>query len=102
MRTLDLEECCEFLKIDRNVGTRLALSGELPGAKIGRAWVFLEDDLVDYLRLQVRKQTRERSTGAELQVSLDKACETNASMYRPPIRPKKAKPTLESMARLDA
>jgi len=101
MRTLDLDECCEFLKIDRNVGTRLATSGELPGAKIGRAWVFLEEDLVEYLRLQVRKQMRERSVGADLQTGFDRAVANNPSRVIKSLRRQpKPVPTLESMAHL--
>ena len=60
MRTLDLEECAEFLKVNRATALELAGKGELPGAKIGRAWVFLEDDLVEYLRVKVKQQQRER------------------------------------------
>lgn len=60
MRTLDIDECAEFLKINRTTASEMAATGELPGAKIGRAWVFLEDDLVEYLRNKVRQQQRER------------------------------------------
>lgn len=54
MRTFDLLECADFLKVDRNKVLSLAGSGELLGAKIGRAWVFLEDDVVAYLRKQIQ------------------------------------------------
>lgn len=44
--------------------------GRLPGAKIGRAWVFLEDELVDYIRTNY-------SEGRQaLQVTLRKEHET--------------------------
>jgi hypothetical protein len=56
MRTLNINECAEFLKINVTTASELAAGGTLPGAKIGRAWVFLEDDLVDYLRAEVRRQ----------------------------------------------
>lgn len=60
MKTFDIHEAADFLKIDRKTAMDLAASGDLPGAKVGRAWVFLEADLVDYLRDKVRKQTNER------------------------------------------
>ncbi|MEX3916004.1 helix-turn-helix domain-containing protein [Paraburkholderia sp. BR10872] len=63
MRTFDLLECADFLKVDRNKVLRLAGSGELRGAKIGRAWVFLEDDVVTYLRKQIHEQTAARLQG---------------------------------------
>ncbi len=63
MRTLDISECAEFLKINQTTAAELASAGELPGAKIGRAWVFLLDDLVEYLRAKVRQQQRERQAG---------------------------------------
>lgn len=60
MKTYDINETAEFLKVDRATALGLAGSGELPGAKVGRAWVFLESDLVDYLRDRVRRETTER------------------------------------------
>jgi excisionase family DNA binding protein len=60
MRTYDIHEAADFLKIDRSTALDLAGTGELPGAKIGRAWVFLEADLVAYLQDRVRQQTATR------------------------------------------
>lgn len=60
MNTLDINECAEFLKINKNTASELAAKGMLPGAKIGRAWVFLEDELVEYLRSETRNQQRRR------------------------------------------
>ena len=59
-RTLDLREAAAFLKISEATAQEMAASGELPGAKIGRAWVFLLDDLADWLRAQVKAQREER------------------------------------------
>ncbi|MDN8011626.1 helix-turn-helix domain-containing protein [Burkholderia multivorans] len=36
---------------------RLTQEGDIVGARIGRAWVFLEDDVVAFLREQAQKQT---------------------------------------------
>lgn len=65
MRTFDLIECAEFLKVDRNTAMKLAGTGELPGAKIGRAWVFLEDDVVTFLRKKTQEQSLARLQGAQ-------------------------------------
>ena len=50
MRTLNLDEAAEFLKLCRDEIRRRARLGLLPGAKAGRRWIFIESDLADYLR----------------------------------------------------
>ena len=64
-RTLDLHEAADFLKISESTAQEKAASGEIPGAKIGRAWVFLAEDLIDWLKDQVKSQRRERMTRCE-------------------------------------
>ncbi|UJH74347.1 helix-turn-helix domain-containing protein [Burkholderia cenocepacia] len=63
MRTFDLQECADFLKVDRTTAMKLAQQGDIVGARIGRAWVFLEDDVVAFLREQAQRQTLERLEG---------------------------------------
>jgi excisionase family DNA binding protein len=70
MKTLDIDECAEFLKVNSMDVCEMVGTGELPGARIGRAWVFLEDDLVDYVRTQIRIQRRERQS-AQLEKQRD-------------------------------
>jgi len=65
MRTYDINEAADFLKVDRSTALDLANLGSLPGAKVGRAWVFMEDELVAYLRDVTRKQTQVRRANAE-------------------------------------
>ena len=60
VKTFDINEAADFLKIDRSTALELAKFGALPGAKVGRAWVFMEDELVAYLRDVTRKQTQAR------------------------------------------
>ncbi|GJH34210.1 helix-turn-helix domain-containing protein [Paraburkholderia hospita] len=85
-RTFDIDECADFLKVDRNTALKLAQQGDLPGAKIGRAWVFLEDDVVEYLRVQVRHQMVERQNNA----SIDRQLEAAKARHPPtPISPKR-------------
>ena len=66
MRTLDVDECAAYLKVDRTTVMKLAMHGVLPGAKIGRAWVFPEDELSLFLSNEVKRQQAERR---ELQVA---------------------------------
>jgi excisionase family DNA binding protein len=65
MKTYDIHEAADFLKIDRSTALELAHIGALPGAKVGRSWVFMEDELVAYLRDVTRKQTQARRADAE-------------------------------------
>ena len=50
MRTLDLKEAAHFLRMHPEEVRRRAKEGVIPGAKIGRAWVFIDLDLADFLR----------------------------------------------------
>jgi hypothetical protein len=52
MDTLDTEQAAAFLRIHPVTLKAKARGGEIPGAKIGRRWVFLQIDLVAYLRAQ--------------------------------------------------
>ncbi|MBR8005605.1 helix-turn-helix domain-containing protein [Burkholderia vietnamiensis] len=63
MKTFDLQECADFLKVDRTTAMKLAQQGDIVGARIGRAWVFLEDDVVAFLREQAQQQTLQRLEG---------------------------------------
>jgi excisionase family DNA binding protein len=72
MKTYDINEAADFLKIDRSTALELACLGALPGAKVGRAWVFMEDELVAYLRDVTRKQTQARRAQAEAVQVLDR------------------------------
>lgn len=65
MKTYDIHEAADFLKVDRSTALELANAGTLPGAKVGRAWVFMEEELLNYLRDVTRKQTQERRAQAE-------------------------------------
>lgn len=50
MKTLSLPEAAAFLRVHQETLRQQARTGRIPGAKVGRAWVFLGDDLVAYLR----------------------------------------------------
>ena len=50
METLGLKEAALFLHIHPEELRRRAKLGVIPGAKAGKCWVFIEDDLAAYLR----------------------------------------------------
>jgi excisionase family DNA binding protein len=50
MRTLNVEQAALFLGMHRVTVLEKARAGIIPGAKPGKRWTFVEDDLVAYLR----------------------------------------------------
>jgi helix-turn-helix protein len=58
MKTLNLREAAVFLHMHPEEVRTRAKRGIIPGAKIGRCWVFIDTDLADFIRSQypVRRQ----------------------------------------------
>ncbi|WP_416143560.1 helix-turn-helix domain-containing protein [Oxalobacter aliiformigenes] len=54
MKTLTAEEVGKILKLTRTSVTVKAKAGEIPGMKIGNRWIFLEVDLLAYIRSQYK------------------------------------------------
>ncbi|WP_165919160.1 helix-turn-helix domain-containing protein [Sulfuritortus calidifontis] len=52
MKTLDLHAAADLLHIHPVTLREKARCGEIPGAKIGKSWVFVDVDLIDYIRAQ--------------------------------------------------
>ena len=50
MKTLNLDEAAQFLKLHPEEVRRRAKAGIIPGAKLGKRWVFIEEDLAAYMR----------------------------------------------------
>jgi hypothetical protein len=62
MKTFNLEEGAQFLKMNPEGLRRLAASKKIPAGKPGKCWCFLEEDLVNYLR-SLYDQPRKVSQG---------------------------------------
>ncbi|PPC88686.1 MAG: multidrug DMT transporter permease [Methylotenera sp.] len=54
MNTLNLQQAAVFLKIHPVTLGDKARTGEIPGAKIGKCWVFVDIDLISYIRAQYK------------------------------------------------
>ncbi|MCU7837627.1 MAG: helix-turn-helix domain-containing protein [gamma proteobacterium symbiont of Taylorina sp.] len=50
--TLTLIQASEFLQCNPETVRRLAKSNKIPASKIGRKWVFIKQDLAQFLRKQ--------------------------------------------------
>ena len=53
-KTLNTKETAKFLKLTETSVKVKAKAGEIPGAKIGNKWVFLEVDLEAFIRSQYK------------------------------------------------
>lgn len=67
MESMNLEEAANFLKLHPEELRRRAKAGKVPAAKIGKCWVFLQDDIVEFMRSQYssRVQTFDKRLGKE-------------------------------------
>jgi excisionase family DNA binding protein len=63
MKTLDLANAAALLHIHPETLRRRARAGEIPGARVGRAWVFVEADLADWLRARYADPARAATGG---------------------------------------
>lgn len=62
--TLDLEAAAALVGLHAETMRRRAKSGQIPGAKPGKEWIFIEADLLDWLRTQYRGQAAPQANGA--------------------------------------
>lgn len=58
--SLNLEEASAILYASTETTSAFAMSGKLPGAKIGKAWVFLRTDVEAFLADMIEYQTQGR------------------------------------------
>jgi excisionase family DNA binding protein len=59
MKSLSLVEAAEFLGIHPVTLQARAKAGEIRGAKIGRAWRFMEPDLLEYFQSKINQPRQE-------------------------------------------
>lgn len=52
LKTLTLSQAAELLKCNPETVRRLAQARKIPSAKLGRKWVFIQQDLAQFLRNQ--------------------------------------------------
>lgn len=50
MKTLNLKEAAAFLKMTPEGLRRMSCRGEIPAAKVGKSWLFIQADLVEHMR----------------------------------------------------
>src|SRR5580692_297253 len=75
MKSFDLQEAADFLRMHPEELRSRAKRGLIPGAKTGRRWVFLEADLADFVRslYPVRRQALQVTISQEELCHLESA-----------------------------
>jgi hypothetical protein len=76
METLDLKQAADYLKMHWQTLREQAKSGQVPGAKIGKQWVFIQDDLVTHIRSKyasARSRSQVQRIGESLCYTSDQA-----------------------------
>jgi len=91
VKTLTVEEAAELLHLHPVTLKRMAKRGEIPASKPAKRWVFIEIDLVAYLRAQYPPRVMQgahkevnicRSTDAQTLPSGGSSCATAEKSYR--------------------
>ena len=77
MNTLDLQAAAAFLHIHPVTLQEKARAGEIPGAKIGKCWVFLDVDLIEHIRSQYPRRVLQSE-----RKELEPCHSTNAMTHR--------------------
>ena len=78
MQTLNLKEAADLLKLHHEVLRRKAVAGEVPGRKVGKKWVFVEEHLCDFIsgRFPVQGQALKIVSSSLQKSGIDKACQS--------------------------
>jgi excisionase family DNA binding protein len=83
--TMDLSEVATFLGATSETVAQFARNGELPGAQIGKGWIFLREDVVGFLRQRISQETVARRT-AKLSKKTDQEKPETPVVLVPPRR----------------
>jgi len=65
-KTLSVPEASDLMNVHANTVFKMIDAGTLPAAKIGRAYVLLLDDVMNYIEQMVIKQTSARMMGSPI------------------------------------
>ena len=93
--TMNITEAASFLGLHVETLRQRAAAGVIPGAKIGRSWRFVKQDLLDHLRKKYRGQsccTSEKTPGTSTfkDRSLDRWAELGAQLRPKTERPRRS------------
>lgn len=76
--TVDINGAADLLKIHPKTVLDLIGTGELPAARVGRAYVLLTRDVIDHVQRQIISQTAERLVASGRRCKVTKATRSPA------------------------
>ena len=82
--TIDAAQCAELLHCTEETAEEMARKGEIPALKIGRGWIFVRTDLLQFLAERARKEAEER------RLNFRARSQTNPTVQQ--IKPKRQQP----------
>ncbi|WP_265948295.1 helix-turn-helix domain-containing protein [Dechloromonas sp. A34] len=91
-QSFDLKAAAAYLQMSPFTLRELTAAGTIPGAKIGRRWVFMQEKLTDYLRSEIERQTAGRGQNGLL---IAPRSNTEAQVSKPKQRHRRQPPSLE-------
>lgn len=62
--TINAAQCAALLQCTETTVEELTRKGELPGIKIGRGWIYVKADLLNYLAEKARLEAQDRRDAA--------------------------------------
>jgi len=86
METLDLKQAADYLKMHWQTLRKKANTGEIPGAKVGKQWVFIKDDLVSLIRSKYaspRSRSQVQRIGESICYTSDQTRSSTGAVSRP-------------------
>lgn len=94
--TMDSVQVGALLRADPETIMQLARKGQLPGARIGKVWIFLRTDVLDFLKKKIEADTAERR---KARIS-DPRQPSAVLVAQPPVRRRTAPPVLPNLTDL--
>jgi excisionase family DNA binding protein len=87
--TLNADDAAALLHAESETILQYARSGELPGTRIGKSWVFMRDDVIAFLRKQISIDTeaRQRRSTTTAPVAIVMQPKPSSRRRQPPLLP---------------
>ena len=89
--TIDTEQCAELLHCKPDQVEELARTGEIPGLKLGRSWLFIRSDLLAYLAEKARSEAQDRRAKRQPAANV-REISARARRRPPPALPARIRP----------
>ncbi|UZR29477.1 helix-turn-helix domain-containing protein [Methylococcus mesophilus] len=85
--TLDTVEAAELMRVSLGKMTELARTGEVPAVMLGTHYLFLRDELLEYLRTRAKEEQRLRREMADAARRMGDQAAEKRGRGRPRRRP---------------